>query len=425
MKKLLLFSPLLLTFSTQAQVSLNVSKNYPAHIVYKIDDVLSKIKLDEEKQIKIAGKFQKMDSLANINLAQGGSVESLKYYYKIDTQFLKNILSTEELEHFAYETDKDNRFLAALNSILYTKLQTEQINKIRHLNDSLNTTPKKTLKETIKFQNGKLTKILNQEQYFTLLKFIYKDQSLADAKTDWERILNLKINTPGKEKEEFQQIIDFHFNKNSFLDKKADRYDKTKRDFFELKTNLMRPLLLVYAGILTNKNKTTNKYASLIQFKKELNLSQSQIDSLLVKYKQFEEITIENREMDVMEKLTLHKGLPSQFENIIQIIAPEQLNKWLILKNKDEAKVKAYKSWSQLELEGLTKDLDKQKIIPELTIYYLKLLIAQEKSKSLKTKENLFLIRDVQQNKPEILQQLDDIKRSKSKNENAKNAMAW
>ena len=92
MKKLLLFFTLLLTFLIQAQVSLNVSKNYPAHIVYKIDDVLSKIKLDEDKQIKIAKKFQKMDSLANVSLSQGHPVHQSKAIYVIDNLFLKDIL---------------------------------------------------------------------------------------------------------------------------------------------------------------------------------------------------------------------------------------------------------------------------------------------------------------------------------------------
>lgn len=425
MKKLLLFSFVTLSLTIQAQVSLNVSKNYPAHIVYKIDDLVSKINLHERKQILIAEKFLKIDSITNASLHKGEAVTLLKSKYVIDNDFLKNILSKEELENYNYEMDKDNRFLVALKLKSNLKLNPTQISKIRQLNDSLTIFPKKSTKETIQFYNSKLYKILDKQQYEGVVKFIYKDQSFADAKADWERILNLKINTPGKEKEEYQQIVDFHFNKNTFLDKKADRYDKNKRDFFSLKTNLMRPLLLVHSNILTDQNKTTNKYVSLIQFEKELNLSQSQIDSILVKYKQFDKIVIENREMDVMEKLTLHKELPSQYENIIKIITPEQLNKWLTLKNKDEGKVKAYKSWEQLELEGLTKDLDKQKVIPELAIYHLRLLIAQEKTKSLKSKDNLFLVRDTEQKKPEILKQLDAINRSKSKNENAKNAMAW
>lgn len=425
MKKTLLFFTLLLSFSTQAQVSLNISKNYPAHIVYKIDDVLSTVKLDEDKQIKIAEKFKKIDSLANVSLANGGSVERLKSDYNIDAKFLKNILSAEELEQFAYESDKDNRFLVALISKSNLKLNSTQINQIRQLNDSLNITPKKSTKEVVQFYNLKLQKILDKQQYDELIKFNYKDQSLTDAKTDWERILKLKINTPGKEKEEFKQIVDFHFNKNSFLDTKADRYEKKLRDFLSLKATLMEPPLLIRAKILSDDKHANNKYASIIKYEKELNLSQQQIDTLLAKYLVFEKIIIENRENVLKENLMPAIPLPSEFENIFKIITPEQINKWLVYKNKNESIKKSKEIWNKLEAEGLTKDLEKEKTMNELSAYYLKYLVAIEKAKNWKTPETRFLIRDVEQTKPEILQKLDAIVRTKAKNENAKNSMAW
>ncbi|OOV19891.1 hypothetical protein [Flavobacterium sp. LM4] len=101
------------------------------------------------------------------------------------------------------------------------------------------------------------------------------------------------------------------------------------------------------------------------------------------------------------------------------------MNKWLNLKNKNEAIKKANQSWAALESEGLTKNADQQKLMPELANYHLKLLIALEKNKNWKTSETRFLVRDVEQKKPEILLQLDALSRSKAKSENAKNALAW
>lgn len=423
--KTLLLALLFLPIAIQAQVSPNVSKHYPAHIVYKIDDLVSKVNLEEDKQIKIAEKFLKSDSIANASLHNGGSVAILKDYNTVNKSFLKEILSRDELEHFAYEMDKDNRFLIALNSISYLKLNPTQISIIRHLNDSLDTTPKRSMKENIQFYNLKLYKTLDKLQYIELIKISYKDQSLADAKSDWDRIMNLKINTPGKEKEEFQQIIDFHFAKNSFLDKKADRHEKKMRDFFDLKASLMEPPLLIRANILSNQKYANNKYASIIQYEKELNLTQGQIDSLLVKYQQLEKIIIENRQNDLKEVLTPHKPLPSEFENFSKIISSDQISKWLTLKNKKEAIKKAHISWANLEKEGLTKNIDKNKTISALAIYHIKLLIALEQSKNSKTKENQFLVRDIEQKKPDVLQQLDAITRSKAKNANSKNELSW
>lgn len=424
MKKLL-FTLLLLPVFSQSQVNPNVSKRYPAHIVYKIDDVVSKVNLSEDKQIKIAQKFMKTDSIVNLALASGTPSNQLKNYYSIDDMFLKSILSVEEMEQYAYEIDKDNRFLAALILSPDLKLQTEQISKIRQLNDSLRTTPQKSTKETIQFYNRKLSKILNKQQYIDVVKSIYKDQSIADAKTDWERILKLKINTPGKEQEEFKQLVDFHFAKNGFLDKKADLYEKKKQDFLSLKATMMEPPLLIRSKILSDQKHANNKYASLIEFEKELNLTKNQIDELLLKYLAFENIIIENRENDLKGIFLTPKPLPSEFENIAKIVTSEQMNKWLVFKNKNEATKKANLSWSALESEGLTKNTDQQKVMSELETYHLKLLIALEKNKNWKTSETRFLVRDVEQKKPDVLVQLDTIKRSKAKSENAKNALAW
>ena len=145
--KTLLLTLLFLPIVSQAQISPNVSKHYPAHIVYKIDDLITKISLDEEKQIKVAEKFRKIDSITTLSLAQGIAPDQLKANYAIDKNFLKNILSVEELEKFSYQNDKDNRFLAALINAPLLKLEPSQISQIRHLNDSLDTTPKRILKK--------------------------------------------------------------------------------------------------------------------------------------------------------------------------------------------------------------------------------------------------------------------------------------
>lgn len=423
--KTLLLTLLFLPIVSQAQISPNVSKHYPAHIVYKIDDLITKISLDEEKQIKVAEKFRKIDSITTLSLAQGIAPDQLKANYAIDKNFLKNILSVEELEKFSYQNDKDNRFLAALINAPLLKLEPSQISQIRHLNDSLDTTPKRILKEFIQFQNRKLFKILTQSQYQEVVKFSYKDICLVDAKADWQKILKLKINTPGKEKEEYQSIKNNHFAKNGFLDKKADRFQKKTRDFLSIKATLYEPPLLIRANILSNGAYANNKYASLIQYEKELNLSKAQIDSLLAKYQAFEKIKIENKENELNESLTPPKPLPSELDNIAKIITAEQNRKWLITKNQKEALRKSNESWAKLESEGLTKELDKEKTIQELRFYHLKYLVAAEQLKNRKSPETLFLVRDVEQQKPEILKTLEVIARSKAKSTNAKNALTW
>lgn len=424
MKKHFLFLALL-PLLAQAQISTKVSQNYPAHIVYKIDDLLEKMPFDEATQIKIAQKFQKTDSLANASLAQGLPVGEWKNKYTIDKDFLKELISRDDRDRFDYLTNQDNRFLAALNAGTAVKLNPEQLQKIRSLHDSLDAKPKMATKDLIQFQTTQLNRILQREQFYHLMHFIYKDQSFAEAKTDWNTILNLKINTPGKEKEEFKIIADYHMNKNFFLDKKAERYDSKTQKMMVFKAALMEPPLLIRANILSNQKYANNKYASVVSYEKELQLSQKQIDSLLSKYVIYEKIKLHNSENLLKKNLEPAQALPVEFNHLVKILTADQINKWMLLKNKNDAIVKAKVSWKQLEKEGLTKDIEREKQLNELATYFLNYAVAVEKSKSWKTQESLFQIRDVEQKKPEILRQHDAIRRSKAEAVATKKALTW
>ncbi len=422
-KTLLLSICLYLPNMSQAQVSPNVSKRYPVHIVYKIDDVLSKVKLSEDKQIKIAQKSLLFDSIANASLAKGTPVKEVKNYIVIDKLFLKDILSVEEMEKYGFETNKDNRFLATLINASLLKLEPSQISKIRQLNDSLDNTPKREAKETICFYNTKLGKTLSKEQYVLLLKTIYNEQSIAEAKNDWDKIIKLKLVTDEKNSSEYNKIVNYHLTKNSFLDEKAEKYDNNK---IEAATNgmaLQEPPVLIRANILSDGIYKNNNYASIIKFEKELQLTKIQIDTLLTKYNQLERIRFENKERELT--LNSPKAVPSEYDNIAKILTSEQVHKWLAFKNQGQSTKSAIECWRKLETEGLTHNLDTNTTLKDLAIYQLKYLVAKEMGMIYNTKEIIFMKRDIEQNKPELLKQLDVINQTKSKNTTTKNALTW
>lgn len=421
--KIVLLGILCCPIISQAQVSPNAIKQFPAHIVYKIDDIVSKVNLTEDKQIKIGQKLITADSLATISLAKGGAVDQLKSYYTIDANFLKPILSTEELEHYGYIQNKENRFLVALEFAKDLKLDPTQISEIRKQNDFTVSLLKMSPKETFQLYNTKLNSILTKEQYVSLLKIFYQEQSIEDAKNDWKKIKLHKLVTDKNEKIEFTKIVNYYLGKNSFLDKKAEQYDKKRGDFLAKKITLAEPPLLIYANILSEGSYKKNRYASVIKYGKELELTKPQIDSLLLKYRQHERIILENTEKESI--LSPPKIVPSEYDNIAQILNSEQINKWLVNKNKNDAKKEALRNWVQLEEEGLTKDLDKNKTLVEFSNYQLKYLVTKERAIIYHTQENIFLKRDVEQKKPELLKQLDAIARSKSKNTTIKNALTW
>lgn len=418
MKKLFLL--LLIPFLMSAQLSQNLSKYFPAHIIYKIDEVTSKVTLSEDKQFEVGQKLFSADSLANSSLSKGLAVANLKSYYTIDVNFLKPILSAEELDSYGYAINKDNRYLVALKFAQNLQLKPTQIIEIRKQNDSLSAIAKMPLKETYQIYNNKLDKILDKQQYVSLLKIVYKDQSIEDATKEWVKIKQHKLVEDKNDKIEFVKILDYYLTKNSFLDKKAEKFDKKRGDFFGKKIALSEPSVLIHSNILSDGTYKNNKYASVIKCGNKLELNKKQIDSLLFKYKHYEQIRFDNT-----ENITVPKAVPSEYNDIAQILTPDQVNKWLMNKNIEEAKKEALRNWAQLEAEGLTKDLDKKNTVKEFSNYQLRLLVTKEIAVMYHTPENIFRKRDVEKKKPELLEKLDEIKSSKSKKNNIKNSLTW
>lgn len=420
--KTLLLAILCLPIISQAQVSQNLSKRFPAHIVYKIGAVVSKINLTEDKQIKIGQKLFTADSLANVSLTKGKPASTLKSYYTIDANFLRPILSQEELENYGYEMNKDNRFLLALKFAPELKLEPTQISEIRKQNNSLDAVSKMSSTETIQIYDNKLFQILSEHQFVLLHKLIYKEQSMEEAKKDWDKIIKLKLVANENDKTEFIKILNYYLGKNSFLDKKAERYEKPKRDSLADKIVLDEPFLLIHANILSEGSYIDNKFSSVIKYEKELELTKSQIDTLLLKYRQLERIKSENKERGLTR--TSLKPVPSEYDNIAKILTTDQVEKWLINKNVKEAKKLGLRNWEQLEVEGLTKGLDKDKTLTELSVYQLQYLVAKEREMVYHSPEAVYLIHDVEQKKLELLKQLDTIAQ-KYKNTTAKNVLTW
>ncbi|KAF2517206.1 hypothetical protein [Flavobacterium foetidum] len=418
MKKLFLL--LLMPLLSQAQLSQNLSKYFKAHIILKIDEVNSKVNLSEDQQFKIGQKLLIADSLANINLTKNLNLINLRSYYTIDTDFLKPILSPEELDRYGYALNKDNRYLVALQFAMELNLAPSQIIAIRKQNDSLSAIEQLPLKETIQLYNKRLNSILAKEQYVSLIKIIYQEQSTEDAKKDWVKIKQYKLVEDKNDKTEFTKIFNYYLSRNSFLDKKAELYDKKKGDFFGKKIALNEPSVLTHVNILSDGTYKNNKYASVIKYAKIMELDKKQIDSLLFKYKQYELIRFENSETTAIPKM-----VPSEYSDITQILTPEQVDKWLMNKNISEARKEAIRNWAQLEAEGLIKDLDKKDTVNQFSNYHLKVLVSKEIAKMYHTPENIFRSRDIEKKKPELLQKLDDINSSRLKKNKIKNSLTW
>ena len=112
-------------------------------------------------------------------------------------------------------------------------------------------------------------------------------------------------------------------------------------------------------------------------------------------------------------------------KGITTILDPKQIATLLTYKNKQNAKQLAQENWNELEKQGLTKGYNKDINLEEFTKYQLLYLVASEQLKMNNNPVNMFRKRDVELKKPELLKQLDAIKRSEKNIKTTKNELRW
>ncbi len=424
-KRIILLIALCFHIITSAQVAQNVAKSFPARIVYQIDNIVSKVKLDEAKQFKIAQKMKIQDSIANTMLAKGTVISQLKEYYTIDKNFLTSILSREELDQYLYELDQNNRFLLALKMANTIKLEPNQIDEIRKQNDFLNV---KNITDVIKknqFYNKQLDTILNKKQYIHLVNDIYAKQSKQETNNDWNDIQKMKLVSSKDSVTVYNELYKFNLYKNRLIDPNAKKFDSKKaEELIRFVTLDKQPPVLTRYRILADYLHEVNVFATAIKFEKKLNLTTIQIDSLLQNYRTIELKKFNDR---VKNPFAIRLLEYNDFENkkITSILDPQQLDELLIKKNEITAIVDANKNWVELEKKEMVKDLDKNTTLKEFATYQLKFLVASERLRMNRNATNAFYKRDIELKKPDLLKQLDDMKKVEQTGKTTKNALKW
>ncbi|CAI2768201.1 hypothetical protein [Flavobacterium collinsii] len=423
----LILTGLFLVFANwgQAQISQKVIKQFPAHIIYQINEMSSKIVLNEDKQIKVGKKLFARDSLANVELNKGEAVSKLKIYYEIEKNFFQNICTQEEIEEYFHKADPTNRFLLALRSITVLKLNPTQISQLREQNAVLDLVTITNQHKKIQYYNSKLESILDRKQFVLLIKQIYSQQSLEETKKDWKNIQQFKLISTKDTSGLYKELYNYNLMVNTVVDPQSEKLGVIKNR--EVRNALMlqkQPSILTRYNILSEGSYKKNLFSTTIKFQEDLNLAQIQIDSLLSKYRTLELQKLKDEKKDQMLN---KKSEYILYENtaILEILDPKQLARLLIKKNEKAASNIAVNSWEELEQLGLTKNVDRNTTLKEFMHYQLNFLVASDEVKMNNNAVNIFNKRDVELKKPELLKQLEQTKRNQETSKSAKNALKW
>jgi len=419
--KLLLFC-LCLPFIGKAQLDADVAKEFPAHIVLKINQVNKKINLSVDRQKALGNYLLQNEKLANEGLARGESVEKLKQLNNLSEENLEKILTPTELDNYLAANDKTNKLLWVIkykDQLNLSNIQLEKLHRQNDYLDSISDTPnfnKKSLDE------NKISTILSHKQHLAFLAIFYHKNAQKKSNKQWEKLKKLKIVTVKDSTALYPSIYTYFIDKSSLEDFETDSHDKNKMDFARKTLELTKPPILIRADMLTKKDFSKDQFSIAIKYEKELSLTAIQIDSLLAKYK---EMGLSKLNFEIKYSSKKFKESPFEYKNLSKILTPKQMDLYLIKKNQNLAKENSKDNWDKLTTVALTKGLDETTTIQELTNYELKSLVADEKIKISRNQRTLFERRDIQLRKPELLKQLDSINRNEDTAKSTKNALKW
>ncbi|MFM9826136.1 hypothetical protein [Flavobacterium sp.] len=427
-----------LPFISNAQLDANVAKEFPAHIVFKINQVNKKIDLSVERQKALGNYLLQNEKIANESLAKGESLEKLKQLNNLSKENLKNILTPTELDNYLAANDKTNKLLWAIKYKNQLNLNNVQLEKLHRENDYLDSISKTPNFDKETQGKNKISTILSPKQYLAFLAIFHHKNAKKKTEKQWENLKNLKIVSVKDSAKIVPTIYKYYIDKNSLEDFESDNlgylgknslkdnalenFDKMKKSFARKKLELTKPAILIRADMLTNTDFSKDQFSIAIKYEKELSLTAIQIDSLLAKYK---EMGLSKLNFETKYSSKKFKESPFEYKNLSKILTPKQMDLYLIKKNQNLAKENSKDNWDKLATAGLTKGLDEATTIQELTNYELKSLVADEKIKISRNQRTLFERRDIQVRKPELLKQLDSIKRNEDTIKSTKNALKW
>lgn len=406
------------------QISPKVTAKFPAHIVYKIEEINSKIALSEDKQMIIGRQLKQNDSIANLRLAQGESISGLKKYMTIDNRFLKMLLTPKEAETYFAQTNPDNRFLLALQLASSLKLTPEQTEAIRQQNKILEAKNITSAFKRNQIYVTKLDSILDKKQHEFLVSNYYKEEAGELSRNDWHNILKLKLATPKDSVATINELYRYHLMKNTIIDKKARPLTKKHAQLRDKITIDLQPATLSHYYFLTDEfYYRSNILSEIIKYEKKIPLTPIQTDSLLANYKKLEQMrTLNNLNENVTPPGEFYKF---EDEGIQRILEPQQLTIFLYERNHIKSKKLAFKDWTLLEKQNQTKDLDKIKTLNEFAAYHLDSLVAKERAEISPNNLNYFIKRDIEIRKPELLQKLDAQKQAAANAKSTNNELKW
>ncbi|MBB6235544.1 hypothetical protein HDC90_000141 [Pedobacter sp. AK013] len=267
--------------------------------------------------------------------------------------------------------------------------------------------------DTNKFIKEQLVGILNPRQYQEWGQIVRMAEASYWTKLNWQLLKESGLVQNTDSAKLYLQNFRYEINKASAL----ERAVKSKPEYAGLIRDsilTIRPLILLKLDAYRNRLPKWSPFVNVFMFRKELDLRDDQIDSLISQFNKVQIIKLFNKVSHQYDNAYFKK---TEFERILNILGIEKIERYLFVKAQNQVMDKSKADWQSLQKYGLSKGLDSVKVFKEIQEYELKLLIAQERLALNNTQKNVFDKKDIEDNRPRILKDLEQAIATKNMSE--------
>jgi len=375
-------------FLSFGQSSDALIKKYPAAVLNRLYEVNSKVKLNDQRQLAIANYFRQQDSLAGLNKEKKEAIGNLSTYYANNSANLSKVLTFAELMEYNFAIDPANSGMLGL--MVYNrekmKLTTEQLRAAQELSQTILQKRADRTFNAEKFESEQVSKILDKDQKTILEDLIFKIQAEERTGLNWQKLRKLGLTNGLDSARTVEECVNYEYKKLS--SGQAPDYPMV---LYKLDSYL--------------KRLPRSQFSAALNLRSEIQLEQSQADSLLSYVVKLEKAkTVFKTKYPFAD----FESLEQETSTLKKILAPKQYLSFQRLKFTDRARQLSSNNVRKAEGYGLLKGVDAEKLSAELFEYELNVLIAYENAQLNNNQENALEKRRLRENKPNLYSKIDD-----------------
>ena len=404
----------LLSGCQSTEQSVVISQN-SISIAMQIYAISSKISLSDESIMNLRTFFQENDSLAEMELKKGKSLDEIARWYCPSINTIASLLTPLEGNDYMFY-QKNNGPQLPYISDLRTVVKYRQELNLSHVQIEQLLHHSEEIEKRFGVQDYKhdsmekqyLAEILSETQYKAFFIIRKTRQAEKIAAQQWKQIqVHQLCSTTCDSLAIIKQLYEFEREKSGILEYMSSRGDNKGYDKERYRLNAHKPLLLL--KLETIESFSHNKLLDIICKREVTKLSEQQIEQLLAEY-----YRIKQAEYKAMYEDASKNG-ETKFERsklegkcLINVVTHQQLEDYFKFVSQKRADEQAQRYWDELKNYDFIRKKDSVQVVSELADYELRLAVAEQWISLDNSRKHLFAREDVVNGKPEILKKKEE-----------------